>query len=577
MQKIDIPIGATKVIIETIEPQVSFTIPETPNKPPTVTDGQPVTIQLPMNEVVISAAASDPDGRIEVIKWEQISGPSATILNPALLTTKATNLKEGDYLFRVSVTDDDGATASSTRSVTVKAGVVVPPPQGKTFPITSIPREESDYSRPGAGPIEWNGVEWDGSNALKLTPSKDTYERFNWFDFEDKAEGQYSWTKFDSYIKAAISKGKKFYMGGIMAVCDGCSGGRSVGGAQLGYPEYMHKNMQADPDVNKRDWIPSQSNKIWVPNWNSEFFLKPFENLLMAINKRLTDNDWWKHISMADIRGYGNYGEWHNYNWHWEQPKGRTATVATLKRIVDAHIKAFPNIPLTIISAAFDPGNASLMPPEFIYYALTAKNNWGPIGWRRDNWGAPGSDNHLVNNPGSYNGIPFKTLILEKWKTAPVTGEPTADYTETGDYPDLAREIALYHPVNIGNGNYSRVPPNATMAANLKAGYAKTGYRINIDSGSVAFKERLYITTNWNSNGTSPTYDSWIVEYTIDGWKAESKFNPKLLYGKLTFVDDFTLPSLPSGTYDLKVNIFDPTNKARTLPLHNIPKCVINL
>lgn len=570
---IPIPAGATDLNLETFDPVVKFTIPDTPNKPPTITDGVPATIQLPLNEVILSAAASDLDGLIVSVKWEQISGPACTIADASLLTTKAAGLKEGSYLFRVTVTDDDGATASSTRSVTVKAAVVIPPVQDKVFPITSTP-VQGDYPRPFAGAYEWNGVPWDGQQALRLQPSPDTYQRMNWFDFETTQKGVYNWTKFDAYIKAAISKGQKFYWGGVMPICQGCSGGFTTGGAQLGYPEWLHKEMMSDSNVVNRPWIATDAN-CWVPNWNSNIYLTAWENLLLAIAARLKANNLEKHISCIDIRGYGNWGEWHTYPWYWHQPKGTTATVATLKRIVDAHIKAFPNIPLVIVSAAYDPGNASLMPAEFSYYALTAKNNWGPIGWRRDNWGAAGSDNHLVNNPASWNGVPLKSLIMEKWKTSIVTGEPTADNSEVKDYYDLMREVALYHPVNIGNGNYAS--STATAKANLTAAYALTGYRISVDGGSVAFKDRLFITTNWNNSGVSPTYEDWKVEFSIDGWKGVSKFNPKLLYGKLTFVDDFDLPSIPPGTYQLTITVTDPTGVRKPLPLNSTIKCEIKL
>ena len=58
------------------------------------------------------------------------------------------------------------------------------------------------------------------------------------------------------------------------------------------------------------------------------------------------------------------------------------------------------------------------------FQILTTRNNWGPIGWRRDQWGATDSylKDYLENNNRSFGGITFKTLIMERWKTAPVTG-----------------------------------------------------------------------------------------------------------------------------------------------------------
>ena len=109
---------------------------------------------------------------------------------------------------------------------------------------------------------------------------------------------------------------------------------------------------------------------------------------------------------------------------------GTFPTVASLKRIVDAHTKGFPTIPLVAMIAGFDAGwlGNTNNPPEIAHYILTQRNTWGPIGWRRDQWGA--TDNYLrdylENNNRSFSGITFKTLIMDRWKTAPVTGEPPA-------------------------------------------------------------------------------------------------------------------------------------------------------
>ena len=78
-----------------------------------------------------------------------------------------------------------------------------------------------------------------------------------------------------------------------------------------------------------------------------------------------------------------------------EYPPGTKATAVSLIRIIDAHVKKFINYQLVIMFNAFD-GNRlqnTLTPPEVAYHALTAKNNKGLIGWRRDNWGA--LDNYI--------------------------------------------------------------------------------------------------------------------------------------------------------------------------------------
>src|SRR4030095_1661693 len=144
-------------------------------------------------------------------------------------------------------------------------------------------------------------------------------------------------------------------------------------------------------------------------------------------------------IYYVDIRGYGDFGEWHTYPWTNTEPAGRKATSATLKTFIDMNLAAFPNYPNVILAGAYDGGNASVTPPDVTYYALTATNAWGAIGWRRDNWGDPGTSIMLDNNGGSYNSTAFAPLIMAKYKNALVVGEPnnsTATYSCGAMYCD---------------------------------------------------------------------------------------------------------------------------------------------
>lgn len=462
--------------------------------------------------------------------------------------------------------------------------IVTPPPPvqtgGSVFAITVTPVKDT-LVRPGAGPYNWNNVPWDGTQALKIpkgaTKALDWHYRFNWFDFETTQKGTYNFTKFDSYINAAIANGQKFIFDGVMPVCQGCSGGNVVNGSELGYPAWLHSEMSADPVINNR---PIVKSGIWIPNWNSNIYLTAWENLTAAIASHVKEKGVGKYIKEITIRGIGNWGEWHMYPWYWEQ-KQTTPTVATLKRIVDSYIKYFPDHQLMIVSAAYDPGNASLMPPEFSYYALTARNIYGAIGWRRDNIGAKGTDNQLVNNPASWNGIALKTLIMDKWKTVPVSGEPLADNNEITEnltkppYYDVMREVQLYHYSSIGNGNFGS--QTAEAKKNITDGALASGYRISIDTGStVTFSDSLRIKINWINTGVAPTYENWQVNYSIGSWSGKSSFDPKLfLPGGRTVIDSYALPVLAAGTYNLSIAVTDQTGIRKPLPLNSVIKCEI--
>jgi hypothetical protein len=169
-------------------------------------------------------------------------------------------------------------------------------------------------------------------------------------------------------------------------------GCQAYDGGTAAYPQYLHNLMKAEA---VKDW---RSGSTWVPNYNSNNYL----NRLLALNQAIynhiqtTSYNGIKYkdvMNFIDIRGYGSWGEWHsaglvdNVS---QYPAGTFPTVASFKRIVDAHTKGFPTIPLVAMIAAFDAGwlNNTKNPAEIAYYVLTQRNSWGPIGWRRDQWGA---------------------------------------------------------------------------------------------------------------------------------------------------------------------------------------------
>jgi hypothetical protein len=82
-----------------------------PNKAPVADGGSDKTIVLPTNYVDLIGSATDVDGTISSAQWTQISGPTKTnfsTISPLAITAR--NLAMGVYTFRLTVTDNDGAT-----------------------------------------------------------------------------------------------------------------------------------------------------------------------------------------------------------------------------------------------------------------------------------------------------------------------------------------------------------------------------------------------------------------------------------------------------------------------------------
>lgn len=114
--------------------------PEPPvNKPPIVSAGQDVSIQLPVNSTTLTGVANDPDGTIVKYSWQKITGPNEPFIvynagTPNIAT--ASPLIEGSYAFRLYATDNSGAVSFDDVQVTVKPATP-PPNKPPTATVTS--------------------------------------------------------------------------------------------------------------------------------------------------------------------------------------------------------------------------------------------------------------------------------------------------------------------------------------------------------------------------------------------------------------------------------------------------------
>lgn len=117
---------------------VQVTVNPVPNQPPTANAGGNKSITLPTNSVTLNGSGSDPDGTIASYQWKENSGPnSATIVSPTSASTVVNNLIAGTYVFQLTVTDNQGATQSSTMQLIVNA-TAPPPDQPNAVKIRTI-------------------------------------------------------------------------------------------------------------------------------------------------------------------------------------------------------------------------------------------------------------------------------------------------------------------------------------------------------------------------------------------------------------------------------------------------------
>lgn len=472
------------------------------------------------------------------------------------------------------------------------------------FLFNEIPFSDPDINTHFRGAFRWHdmssGYYYQYPVQGGHVEPKDAYYRSNFpWDALETSQGNYNWAAIDGPINACIQRNQTFSFN-IMCLWPGTNNGPSDQGANMHYPQYVHQQMQLSGG-NNADWI---SNGQWVPNWNHDFFLQRVEALLQALathiqNTSYNGTPYWKVIGYVDIGIFGCWGEWNHSGIFGDSqspaayqsgpPAGRQATDASLRRIIDAHRNAFPNVPLLANMHMFDGNQFSnvKVPPATGYYGLTATNNWGRFGLKRMNWGRGWEyyiQNSTLTNPTNYGGINFGSAIQDIWKYAPVFGEgPNYNTSDNGPcaFWNLPNEIRTFHGSDFDNGNMTEPCGQAPAcsgqrtADSVRLAMKLSGYRMILTGGSmpqslqtnVAFQIKL----DWRNKGVAPVYQNWTAYYELRNtstnavvWSSASTkqlrgFLPSTNNTSTTTTDDVVIPgTVAPGTYKLSLVIKDP-------------------
>jgi hypothetical protein len=136
------------------------------NQPPVANAGPDQSITLPANSVNVNGTGTDADGSISAYNWTWVSGPSQySISNPRIANPTISNLTSGNYSFRLTVTDNKGATGSDDINIVVNAAPPPPPPSGTAKNVrVNLYAGANPYTTAG-----WNNWNVDGTAASNMT------------------------------------------------------------------------------------------------------------------------------------------------------------------------------------------------------------------------------------------------------------------------------------------------------------------------------------------------------------------------------------------------------------------------
>ena len=398
----------------------------------------------------------------------------------------------------------------------------------------------------GAGNEIWRGGPNNGETrlinfAVKVSEfAVNTMIRINWVDYEP-TKGDYRFDKMNQYFDNCVKYNQK-----IDIACFSTSyiGSNTLSdGVLCSYPEYVHQAMQESgkKDIKFTSSYSFAPGKVtWEPNFESDYFYERYNELLKAFSAYLKTTITFrgrqvpreKFVRLIEMRHFGYWGEGAYASTMIPSNSGY------LIRFADSFIQNFPDIWICVPTNGMAYSSIYDRIKDYHFYLLTARNNRGLLGTFRDNWG--GNENKFLNIYHSANlyekdGKKMYELIRDRWKYAPLIGEPMQVAPEAGfqPYSGLLDQAEYLHPVvirncNVSDGSSSTNPTSYSTfndpqaLENFRKMYAIMGFRYLITSATTVRQDgTLGITLNWLNIGLTPTYDSWKVRFFIKNESGE--------------------------------------------------------
>ncbi|ULQ57319.1 PKD domain-containing protein [Flavihumibacter rivuli] len=82
------------------------------NQAPVANAGGKLVFKVSDFAALDGTASREPDGIIARYQWTQVAGSPVQIANPSAAITGLSNIKKGEYVFRLTVIDEKGAVAT---------------------------------------------------------------------------------------------------------------------------------------------------------------------------------------------------------------------------------------------------------------------------------------------------------------------------------------------------------------------------------------------------------------------------------------------------------------------------------
>lgn len=392
----------------------------------------------------------------------------------------------------------------------------------------------------GAGTEIWNGGPDNGVTelvryAIRVSDhAVNSMIRLSWATCEAK-EGQYSFHKLDQHFAYCLQYGQKL---DVACFVTSAGQGSLIADARCSYPLYVHEAMQNSPHKDVVSLSFWDKKNRWEPNFENPYFFQRYDALLKAFAQYLEQPQTFdgrsvqrkKLVRCMEMRHFGFWGEG-------AYPKHLVPSNSEcLIRFAQAFLQHFPDIRIVV------PTNGMVFAPsvydaikDYHFYLLSAKSNAGPLGLFRDNWGWDERSSYYQklyysSNLYEKDGVRLYELLRDRWKAAPVVGEPGRTGPKEGfrPYSCLLDQATYLHPAVIRNCNVSvgasvfnptgySIFNDPESLDKFHRMYAMIGFRYLFTSARVARQSgNLEISVDWLNIGLTPTYDQWRIRFLVE-------------------------------------------------------------
>ncbi len=307
----------------------------------------------------------------------------------------------------------------------------------------------------------------------------------------------------------------------------------------IGVPDWVRAMPGATSSYTSPADSPTPGVRQIVPNWNDPGYLAGFEQLLAALGRRY-DRD--ERLSVFEFSGYGDFSENHNTYLayvlgapgpapadsqaalgYFNQWRDQNITKASIRRLVSAHVDAFPRTQLVVA-----PANPEIV-RQLLADEVTTKLA-APVGFRSDclgvysplqDWGEKSWSRYVLTND------PLVTEFRQRLKSAPVITEwcpilDAAPQSPRSHYEKALHDVVNYHVSMTSSINFPDADSETTMDPELY----ELWLRANVFAGyrySVQGKERPEavrdgaptIDVTWTNYGSAAATEKWVPGYQV--------------------------------------------------------------